>query len=129
MGRADGDAALSVKHSGRSWPQLGQRDRDGHADRAQGAMAGAKVQALTLLDLLLTPKVITDAWDYFRNVQTKDRKYIPFIRPVDQPAIWLNTRSWPGTATRCGSSITIRRSSKRTSISSDQVPTVRGVAQ
>jgi aminobenzoyl-glutamate utilization protein B len=57
----------------------------------KGAMAGAKVQALTLLDLLLTPKVITDAWDYFRNVQTKDRKYIPFIRPVDQPAIWLNT--------------------------------------
>jgi aminobenzoyl-glutamate utilization protein B len=56
----------------------------------KGAMAGAKVQALTLLDLLLTPKVITDAWDYFRNVQTKDRKYTPFIRPVDQPAIWLN---------------------------------------
>jgi len=56
----------------------------------KGALAGAKVQALTLLDMYLTPKVIADAWDYFRNVQTKDRKYIPFIRPVDQPAIWLN---------------------------------------
>ena len=56
----------------------------------KGAMAGAKVQALTLLDMFLTPKVIADAWDYFRTVQTKDRKYIPFIRPVDQPAIWLN---------------------------------------
>jgi aminobenzoyl-glutamate utilization protein B len=56
----------------------------------KGALQGAKVQALTLLDMLLTPKVIADAWDYFRNVQTKDRKYTPFIRPVDQPAIWLN---------------------------------------
>jgi aminobenzoyl-glutamate utilization protein B len=56
----------------------------------KGAVVGAKVQALTLLDLFLTPKVVADAWDYFRNVQTKDRTYTPFIRPVDQPAIWLN---------------------------------------
>ncbi len=56
----------------------------------KGAVAGAKVEALTVLDMLLQPKVIADAWDYFRNVQTKDRKYTPFIRPVDQPAIWLN---------------------------------------
>lgn len=40
--------------------------------------------------MFLTPKVISDAWDYFNTVQTKDRKYKPFIRPVDQPAIWLN---------------------------------------
>src|SRR6185369_9498169 len=32
----------------------------------KGALAGAKVQALTLLDLLLTPKYVVDAWDYFR---------------------------------------------------------------
>jgi aminobenzoyl-glutamate utilization protein B len=56
----------------------------------KGALQGAKVQALTLLDLFLTPKVVADAWDYFRDVQTKDRTYTPFIRPVDQPAIWLN---------------------------------------
>ena len=56
----------------------------------KGTLQGAKVQALTLLDMFLTPKVIADAWDYFNNVQTKDRKYTPFIRPVDQPAIWLN---------------------------------------
>ncbi|NUQ13429.1 MAG: amidohydrolase [Gemmatimonadaceae bacterium] len=56
----------------------------------KGALQGAKVQALTLLDMFLTPKVISDAWDYFNTVQTKDRKYKPFIRPVDQPAIWLN---------------------------------------
>ena len=56
----------------------------------KGALAGAKVQALTLLDILLTPKVVTDAWDYFNNVQTKNVKYQPFIRPSDQPPIWLN---------------------------------------
>jgi aminobenzoyl-glutamate utilization protein B len=56
----------------------------------KGAVAGAKVQALTLLDLFLKPQVVADAWDYFRNVQTKDEKYTPFIGPNDQPAIWLN---------------------------------------
>ena len=56
----------------------------------KGTLQGAKVQALTLLDMFLTPKIIADAWDYFNNVQTKERKYIPFIRPVDKPAIWLN---------------------------------------
>jgi aminobenzoyl-glutamate utilization protein B len=56
----------------------------------KGALQGAKVQALTLLDIFMTPKVVADAWDYFNNVQTKDRKYTPFIRPIDQPAIWLN---------------------------------------
>ena len=88
--RADGHAALSVEHPRRPGSQLGQRDRDGDADRAQGRVAGAKVQALTLLDMLPDAEGVADAWDYFNNVQTKDRKYIPFIRPNDQPAIWLN---------------------------------------
>ncbi len=56
----------------------------------KGAVTGAKVQALTMLDILLTPKVVADAWDYFRNIQTRDIKYTPFIGPNDQPAIWLN---------------------------------------
>ena len=56
----------------------------------KGAVAGAKLQALPLLDTHLTPKVVTDAWDYFRNVQTKETKYTPFIGPNDHPAIWLN---------------------------------------
>ena len=30
------------------------------------------------------------AWDYFHNVQTKDMKYTPIIRPEDKPAIDLN---------------------------------------
>jgi aminobenzoyl-glutamate utilization protein B len=56
----------------------------------KGAVAGAKVQALTLLDLLLDGKTVKAAWDYFNNVQTKETKYIPFITASDKPAIWLN---------------------------------------
>ena len=53
-------------------------------------MAGAKVQAMTILDLMLTPKAITESWAYFNDVQTKTIKYKPFIAPTDMPAIWLN---------------------------------------
>ncbi|HEX5217263.1 MAG TPA: amidohydrolase [Vicinamibacterales bacterium] len=56
----------------------------------KGVQAGAKVQAMTLVDLLLKPEVIKAAWEYFNDVQTKTQKYEPFIRPEDQPAIDLN---------------------------------------
>ncbi len=56
----------------------------------KGATAGAKVQAMTMLDVLLRPEVVRQAWDYFRNVQTKEQKYTPFISATDPPAIWLN---------------------------------------
>jgi aminobenzoyl-glutamate utilization protein B len=58
----------------------------------KGATAGAKVQALTILDLLMKPESVQKAWDYFRNVQTKKTSYAPLIRPADKPAIWLNKR-------------------------------------
>ena len=56
----------------------------------KGATAGAKVMALTMLDLYLKPTVVAQSWDFFRSVQTAQRKYSPFIRPSDRPAIWLN---------------------------------------
>ena len=56
----------------------------------KGGVAGAKVQALTLLDLLLTPKIVADAWEYFTNVQTKTIKYKTFLGPNDGPPTWLN---------------------------------------
>ena len=59
----------------------------------KGVTAGAKVQAMTALDLLLRPELVADAWAYFRNVQTKDQKYIPLIRPEDTPSIWLNEQT------------------------------------
>ena len=43
----------------------------------KGSTAGAKVQALTALDFLLSPELVKRAWDYFKNVQTKDVKYTP----------------------------------------------------
>src|SRR5689334_7723212 len=59
----------------------------------KGVAYGSKVMALTVLDLLTRPELITQAWDYFRNVQTKDKKYTPLIRPEDKPAIWLNEQT------------------------------------
>jgi aminobenzoyl-glutamate utilization protein B len=47
--------------------------------------------ALTMVDILTKPAVVEDAWKYFRDVQTKDQKYIPLIRPQDTPATELNT--------------------------------------
>ena len=56
----------------------------------KGATAGAKAQAMTLLDFMVRPELVEQAWDYFRNVQTKDVTYQPLIRPDDRPAIELN---------------------------------------
>src|SRR5690606_8061578 len=38
----------------------------------KGVVAGAKVQAMTILDLLLKPELVQQAWDYFNNEQTKN---------------------------------------------------------
>jgi aminobenzoyl-glutamate utilization protein B len=56
----------------------------------KGVTAGAKVQAMTILDLVMRPELVDQAWKYFREVQTKGTKYEPLIRPQDVPAIWLN---------------------------------------
>lgn len=56
----------------------------------KGIVVGAKAEAMTLVDLFLNPKLINDAWDYFKNVQTKDLKYEPFISDKDVPATFLN---------------------------------------
>jgi aminobenzoyl-glutamate utilization protein B len=56
----------------------------------KGIQYGARVVAMTVLDLLNRPELVQQAWDYFNNVQTKERKYVPLIRPEDKPAIWLN---------------------------------------
>ena len=56
----------------------------------KGVVAGAKVQAMTMLDILLHPELVDKAWAYYRDVQTKDTKYKSFLRDGDVPAIWLN---------------------------------------
>jgi aminobenzoyl-glutamate utilization protein B len=56
----------------------------------KGSVAGAKVQALTLLDLFLDGETVEAAWDYFNDVQTAETTYTPFITEDDKPAIFLN---------------------------------------
>ncbi len=56
----------------------------------KGVTAGAKAQAMTALDLLLRPALVADAWRYYREVQTKDVKYTPLLRPHDRPVTTLN---------------------------------------
>jgi len=56
----------------------------------KGVVAGAKVQAMTVLDLLTRPELVTQAWDYFKNVQTKDVKYVPFLKSDTAPPTQLN---------------------------------------
>jgi len=58
----------------------------------KGATAGAKAEALTVLDMLVKPEIIKAAWTYFNEVQTKDIKYTPMISKTDKPAIGLNKR-------------------------------------
>ncbi|WP_304175987.1 amidohydrolase [Phenylobacterium aquaticum] len=57
----------------------------------KGVVVGAKAVALTVLDVMTTPKLVADAKDYFQNVQLKDTKYDPVLTKDDKPAIWLNT--------------------------------------
>jgi len=59
----------------------------------KGVIAGAKVQAMTMLDILTHPDLVQKAWDYFNNVQTKNVKYKSLLRDGDVPAIWLNRRT------------------------------------
>ena len=58
----------------------------------KGVIAGAKAEALTLLDMLINPQIIKDAWTYFKDVQTKEIKYTPLISEKDKPAIYLNKK-------------------------------------
>jgi aminobenzoyl-glutamate utilization protein B len=56
----------------------------------KGVVAGAKVQAMTVLDLLTNPALVQQAKAYFTDVQTKDTKYVPFLDAQTPPPTWLN---------------------------------------
>jgi aminobenzoyl-glutamate utilization protein B len=56
----------------------------------KGATAGAKVMAATIIDLMVRPDLVANAKTYFAE-QTRELKYAPLMRPIDQPATWLNT--------------------------------------
>lgn len=56
----------------------------------KGVVAGAKAEAMTLIDFLLKPELVTQAWDYYKNVQKMDTEYKPMISETETPAIYLN---------------------------------------
>ena len=56
----------------------------------KGATAGAKVIAATMLDLYQDKALREDAWIYFREEQSEDVQYKPFIGLNDSPAIEKN---------------------------------------
>ncbi|NEU68961.1 amidohydrolase [Spirosoma agri] len=58
----------------------------------KGIVYGAKAEAMTLLDLLMKPELLKEAWSYYKDEQTKDIKYEPLISPKEQPAIYLNKK-------------------------------------
>ena len=59
----------------------------------KGVTAGAKVHRDDDAGLLLRPELVQQAWDYFRNIQTKDQKYEPLLGPADQPIIAFNAKT------------------------------------
>jgi len=56
----------------------------------KGVAAGSKVVAMTALDLLTQPKLLTSANAYFNDVQTKDQKYVPMLAATDRPQTQIN---------------------------------------
>jgi len=56
----------------------------------KGVVAGAKVEAMTILDFLLDPQLVKDAWTYFQTEQGMKQEYIPMVTKDDKPAINLN---------------------------------------
>ncbi|WP_339876356.1 amidohydrolase [uncultured Algoriphagus sp.] len=58
----------------------------------KGVTAGAKAEAMTILDFLLKPELVDEAWDYFKNVQTKETEYKPMISTDDEAPVYLNKR-------------------------------------
>jgi aminobenzoyl-glutamate utilization protein B len=56
----------------------------------KGVVAGAKVVAGSVLDLLLQPERVAEAKRYFTEEQCKDQHYEPFIGKDDKPPIDLN---------------------------------------
>lgn len=56
----------------------------------KGAVVGAKVAAMTLLDLIMTPELVNSAKAWQQEIQFKTERYQPLLGPDDHPAIHLN---------------------------------------
>ncbi|RYX89435.1 MAG: amidohydrolase [Comamonadaceae bacterium] len=59
----------------------------------KGVIAGAKVTAMTAVDILTRPELLVEAAGYFNNVQLKTGKYVPLIGKSDKPQIQMNLQT------------------------------------
>jgi aminobenzoyl-glutamate utilization protein B len=57
----------------------------------KGNIAGSKVVAMTVLDLLTDKSLLPKVKDYFATVSTKDQKYVAMLSATDRPATELNS--------------------------------------
>ena len=59
----------------------------------KGNIAGSKVVAMTLLDLLNDKSLLPKVKTYFATVSTKDQKYVAMLSSTDVPAKELNSET------------------------------------
>ncbi len=57
----------------------------------KGVVAGAKVEAMTIIDFICRPELVEGAWNYFREEQGMKQEYVPMVSEDDAPAIYLNS--------------------------------------
>jgi aminobenzoyl-glutamate utilization protein B len=56
----------------------------------KGVIAGSKVIALSLIDLLTRPELVKEAKTYFTEVQLKNNKVLPLLADTDMPQVQIN---------------------------------------
>jgi aminobenzoyl-glutamate utilization protein B len=56
----------------------------------KGIVAGSKAVAMTMIDLLMRPKLVREARTYFTDVQLKNNKVLPLLADTDMPQIQIN---------------------------------------
>src|SRR5215831_2944713 len=56
----------------------------------KGIVAGSKVIAMTMIDLLTRPELIREARTYFADVQLKNNKVLALLADTDMPQIQIN---------------------------------------
>lgn len=49
-----------------------------------------RIKKLKAEAMFLKPELIKEAWDYYKNEQTKDIQYTPLVGEKDVPAVYLN---------------------------------------
>lgn len=56
----------------------------------KGSNYGARVIAMTAIDVLMDPELVEEAWRYHREVQTKEYQWVSLIPEGTEPPIHLN---------------------------------------